>query len=203
VEALVPEYGPRLEAARTSLRLAEAENRPQSRTANDRLLHVDAFPASPTGGRRILRVFSNVGEAPRVWRIGEPFAVAAGRLWPRLRPLWPAEALVLRVLGITRGRRTPYDHGMLRLHDALKDEDAAGRLAGTVTFGFPPGSTWAVFTDAVLHAAVSGRFLLEQTFHLPIEALRDPSASPLRILERLAGGPLPPRSGTVEHRFRT
>jgi len=192
VPTLVPEYGPFLETARTSLRLAEVWNRPQSRTANDRLLHMDAFPARPTGGRRILRVFSNVGETPRVWRIGEPFAAAAGRLWPRLRPLWPAEAPALRALGITRGLRTPYDHAMLRLHDALKAEDRAGRATPPATFAFPPGSTWIAFTDQVLHAAVAGRGLLEQTFHIPVQAMAEPASSPLRVLESLAGRALAP-----------
>ena len=190
--ALVPDYGPRLETARTSLRVSEVENRPQSHTANDRLLHVDAFPATPTGGRRILRAFSNVGEAPRVWRIGEPFAAAAERLWPRLRSLRPGEARALRGLGITRGKRTPYDQAMLSLHDALKEEDEEGRATPAATFAFPPGSTWIVFTDQVLHAALAGRGLLEQTFHVPVEVLGEPASSPLRVLEHLAGRALAP-----------
>jgi hypothetical protein len=54
----------------------------------------------------------------------------------------------------------------------------------------PPGSTWACFTDLVPHAAMSGQFAFEQTFYLPVQAMRDPDRSPLRILERLAGRPL-------------
>jgi hypothetical protein len=36
--------------------------------------------------------------------------------------------------------------------------------------------------------------MLEQTIHLPVAALYDPSRAPLAILERLAGRPLAPAS---------
>ena len=50
---------------------------------------------------------------------------------------------------------------------------------------FMPGDTWLVFTDQVSHAAMDGQYALEQTFYLPVHAMRDPSRSPLRVLERL------------------
>jgi hypothetical protein len=34
---------------------------------------------------------------------------------------------------------------------------------------------------------LSGQFAFEQTFYLPVEAMRDPERSPLRVLERLVG----------------
>jgi hypothetical protein len=34
---------------------------------------------------------------------------------------------------------------------------------------------------------MSGQYMFEQTLHLPVEALYDPSTSPLRVMERLAG----------------
>jgi hypothetical protein len=39
----------------------------------------------------------------------------------------------------------------------------------------------------VLHGAISGQHSLDQTFYLPVEAMKDSSRSSLRILERLAG----------------
>ena len=60
----------------------------QSWRADDRRLHVDAFPSRPNYGERILRVFTNVnpdGE-PRVWRVGEPFEAVARRFLPRAKP---------------------------------------------------------------------------------------------------------------------
>jgi hypothetical protein len=52
---------------------------------------------------------------------------------------------------------------------------------------FPPGATWIVFTDSVVHAAVRGSYALEQTFYLPVSAMAAPETSPARILEHLTG----------------
>jgi hypothetical protein len=43
------------------------------------------------------------------------------------------------------------------------------------------------FSDQVMHAAVSGQYMLEQTIHLPVQALYDASRAPLAILERMTG----------------
>src|SRR5437879_4456654 len=59
--------------------------------------------------------------------------------------------------------------------------------AARTVFGCRPDTSWIVFTDQVLHAAIAGRHMLEQTFHLPVAAQRFPERSPLRVLERLAG----------------
>src|SRR5262245_14900498 len=73
--ALVPAYRPGIRQARTSLRPVEIAGRATSWRKDDTRLHVDSFPSMPTGGQRILRVFSNVNDQgrPRVWRVGEPF----------------------------------------------------------------------------------------------------------------------------------
>jgi len=42
------------------------------------------------------------------------------------------------------------------------------------------------FTDSVSHAAMSGQLVFEQTFYLPVRAMKNPERSPLRVLERLA-----------------
>jgi hypothetical protein len=76
---------------------------------------------------------------------------------------------------------------MLALHDAAKADDAYQADAPRQTLSFPTGMTWMVFTDAVPHAALSGSFALEQTFILPVDAMLDPDASPLRTLERMTG----------------
>ena len=52
---------------------------------------------------------------------------------------------------------------------------------------FMPGSTWICFSDQVLHAAMAGQFMFEQTFHLPITAQYHPEFSPLKVLERIEG----------------
>lgn len=188
VREVLPAYAEGLEVGRTSYRPRAADHN-LSKRKDDRRLHVDAFPSTPLQGRRILRVFRNVnpnGEA-RHWRVGEPFAEHVSRFLPRAKPMAPGQALVMETLRITKGRRTPYDHLMLQLHDQSKEDDAYQAAAPCEHVDFPPGATWMVFTDGVVHAAMGGRYAFEQTFYLPISAMVDPPASPLRTLERLTG----------------
>ena len=184
-----PRYAGRLERGRTSLRTREVAQGNSSKRKDDRRLHVDAFASQPTGGRRILRMFTNInpdGEA-RHWQLGEPFEDHARRFLPRLRTPLPGEAWLLRRLGITRSARTAYDALMLGLHDASKLDDAYQREAPRQAAAFEAGQSWTVFTDSVVHAAVRGRFMLEQTFYLPVEAMARPDAAPVRVLEGLTG----------------
>jgi hypothetical protein len=189
VSRLVPAYALALERARTSYRPVEVEDRPGSVRHDDRLLHVDAFPSRPLRGRRILRVFSNIAPEPidRQWRVGEPFEAFARRFLPSVRSPLPGTSWMLDRLGVTKGRRSAYDALMLALHDRGKLDRRYQQEGPRAAVAFPPGSTWIVFTDMVLHAAVSGRFALEQTFHIPVNAMVRPEQSPLRILERLSG----------------
>lgn len=191
VTALLPSYAASLGTLRTSFRPVEAQGRFASPVSDDRLLHVDAFPASPTGGDRILRLFTNVSpSAERVWRLGEDFESAARHVAPRLKLPPAGTALLLRALGATEGRRTAYDSFMLQLHDLLKKDSDYQAGAPRRIVSFPPGSSWLAFTDQLLHAVVSGQFALEQTFFVPVRALGKPEGSPLRVLERLVGHPL-------------
>lgn len=189
VERLLPPYAPHLYGARTSLRLFPVGGRATSWRKDDSRLHVDAFPSQPNRGERILRVFANVAPdgQPRVWRVGEPFADVAARLWPRLKPPLPGAAAALAWLRVTRTRRSAYDHYMLALHDAMKADARYQREAPQQTVAFPAPSVWICFSDQTAHAALSGQYLLEQTLHLPVAAMIQPARSPLRILERLAG----------------
>jgi hypothetical protein len=185
--ALVPRYSRPLIVGRTSMRPDEIHGRHVSWRKDDTRLHIDSFPSTPVHGKRILRVFSNVnaeGE-PRYWRTGESFERVADRFVPRLGAPVPGSAPLLQWLGITKTRRTPYDHYMLRLHDAMKADLEYQEAVEQSPFDFPAGSTWIMFTDQVSHAAMKGRWAFEQTYYLPIDAMRTPSLSPLRTLERL------------------
>lgn len=186
---LAPGYAPQLQRKRTSFRPGAVDVRAISPRKDDRRLHVDAFPANPVQGRRILRVFANADPEgrPRVWNVGEPFEAYAARFLARVGRPAPGAALALQALGLTRGRRSPYDHAMLRLHDLAKLDADYAASAPRRQITFPAGVAWVVFTDAVPHAALSGRFALEQTFLLPVEAMAAPERSPLKVLERLTG----------------
>ncbi|HVP45282.1 MAG TPA: Kdo hydroxylase family protein [Bryobacteraceae bacterium] len=185
--ALCPGYRDSLRLGLASFRPAEIAGRSSSWRKDDTRLHVDAFPSRPMQGRRILRLFANVGGAARLWRAGEPFEQVARTFLPRLRPPAPGSSWLLRFLHVTRERRTPYDHFMLGIHDAMKADQSYQSSVSQTEIAFPPGSTWACYTDAVSHAAMSGQFAFEQTFYLPVNAMQDPARAPLRILERLLG----------------
>jgi hypothetical protein len=199
VRSLLPGYVGRLRRASTSLRPFEITSRKSTWRKDDTRLHVDSFPSNPTGGVRLLRVFCNVNPwgVPRVWRIGEPFAHFAQRFHARMRRPRPWLAGALHVLGVTKQKRSPYDHLMLQLHDGAKADAAYQREAPQRAFAFPAGATWMVFTDQVLHAAMSGQHAFEQTFLLDPAGLANPEHSPLRVLERLTGTSLLPACATA------
>jgi hypothetical protein len=139
-------------------------------------------------GVRILRVFTNVNpEAARVWRVGEKFEQAAVTFLPGIRPPQPGVASLLSWLRIVKGRRTAYDHFMLGIHDHMKADERYQSEVAQTQLAIPPGTTWACYTDSVSHAAMSGQFAFEQTFYLPVNVMKDPERSPLRVLERLVG----------------
>jgi len=142
-------------------------------------------------GMRILRLFTNVNpRSPRIWRVGEKFEKAAINFLPAIKPPLPGTESLLYWLRIVKGRRTEYDHYMLGIHDRMKADDAYQTDVAQTQLAIPPGTTWICYTDSVSHAAMSGQFAFEQTFYLPVSAMKDAKRSPLCILERLTGRPL-------------
>ena len=111
---------------------------------------------------------------------------------PRVSNPLPGASAVLAAIGVTKGRRSVYDHVMLNLHDRAKADLDYQRECAQEIVRFAPGTTWLCFSDQVMHAAVSGQFMFEQTIHLPVSALYDPARSPLAILERLTRRALVP-----------
>jgi hypothetical protein len=165
------------------------------------LMHVDAFPSRPTFGGRILRVFTNINPVrPRVWETTDKFpmlvktfaddaglptfARESGSAGEKLRK---AFAPVFRAVGVKGMDRSAYDRFMLKFHDYLKENDEYQTKWPKVRMEFPPGSTWMVYTDQVPHAAMSGQFMTEQTFIIPVKAMVTPDRCPLRVLEKHCG----------------
>jgi hypothetical protein len=193
VSALFPRYAAYVTRARTSFRPQPAVGRAMSWRKDDSRLHIDAFPSRPNHGERILRVFSNVSPAEdRVWRVGESFEAVARTFLPRIRPPLPGAHAMLALLHVTKGARSEYDHLMLGLHDGAKADADYQKSCVQQVVRFRPGTTWLCFSDQLMHAAVSGQYMLEQTIHVPVSALYDPQRSPLAILERLCGRALLP-----------
>ncbi len=189
IHSLVPSYTPFLRLAPTSYRPMQVETRVQSWRADDRRLHVDAFPSRPNNGERILRVFANINPhgMPRVWRVGEPFEAVAERFLPRAKPYVRWQARLLNALHVTKSLRSEYDHLMLQLHDGMKSDVEYQKNAPQVSMPFAAGSVWICFSDQAPHAVMSGQYMLEQTLHLPADKLYDEQSSPLAILSRLTG----------------
>jgi len=182
-----------------SFRPFEEERRSLPLHKRNDLLHVDAFPSRPTRGGRILRIFTNLNPTKsRVWNTTESFQELAGKYagdaglariaedsWVTRTVQDLGEKLGLRGMG-----RTPYDMFMLGFHDYLKENSEFQKDCPKAQLEFPPLSTWLVFTDGVAHAAMSGRYALEQTVLVPPGALVSPENAPYRILEKIAGRPL-------------
>ncbi|MGK5042299.1 Kdo hydroxylase family protein [Janthinobacterium sp. GB1R12] len=189
---LLPGYAPHLQQGKGSFRPVEIAGRITSWRKDDTRLHVDSFPSSPTQGRRILRVFSNIHPrgAPRVWKLGAPFEQVAQHFLPLAKRPQPVLAALMHRLRITKSRRTAYDHYMLQLHDAMKADLDYQAQVEQYSHAFAPGQTWIVFSDAVSHAALRGQHALEQTWLLPVRAMAAPHKSPLAILERHLQRPL-------------
>jgi hypothetical protein len=187
VERVLPEYKNRLQRMRASFRPAEIAGRATSWRKDDTRLHVDSFPASPVQDRRILRLFTNVNPSgrARTWRVGEDFEALAARFVSSLSMPCPGSSAILYWLGVTKTRRSSYDALMLQLHDRMKEDAAYQANAPQHAIEFPAGTTWIAFTDQVSHAAMAGQYQLEQTFLLPVDAMREQARAPLRVLERL------------------
>jgi hypothetical protein len=194
--SVLPDYARAWKVDYASFRPVQEEGRELPVRARNDLVHVDAFPTRPSGGDRILRVFTNVNpEAPRVWLSAGTFDDLAGRfavssgLLARARRRRLSD--LFRRLGLPVRVRSPYDRFMLSFHHFLKENRAFQEQTDDKTrLSFPPGSTWMVFTDMVSHAVLSGRFALEQTFMVARETLALPGRAPIAILERIAGAPM-------------
>ena len=199
---LLPAYAPKWKHDYASFRPFQEKGRKLRLRARNDLLHCDAFPTRPMHGARIFRFFTNINPTEgRHWITSKPFGQLAQEFGgtPEL-PCPPSVGYsfkdrlerkmkgALRSLGVKIPLRSPYDTFMLRLHHFLK-ENADFQLNGLKDhWEFPPLSCWAVFTDQVSHAALSGQYALEQTFHIPFKAMLFPEESPIGILERLTGG---------------
>jgi hypothetical protein len=194
INSVLPEYRHAVQMPTNSLRLhpIAAWTAATSWRKDDSRLHVDAFPSRPNYGKRILRIFTNInphGES-RLWRVGEPFPELAQRFLPRLKRYSPFASWLQDKVGITKTRRSHYDHLMLQMHDAMKADKNYQDSGPQQAVEFPPGSSWICFSDQTPHAAMAGQYMLEQTFILPVSAMKTPQNAPLKVLEGLLHRPL-------------
>jgi hypothetical protein len=190
-----PNYARAWRLDQVSFRPVEEATRQLRQTARNDLLHVDAFPSRPTRGARILRCFANINPSePRIWVTSESFGPLLARygsqvgLPSRGALSWGRHgcAQILRIFRPGR-QRTDYDLFMRRFHDFLKANEEFQEKSRKRCWAFQPGSAWLVFTDSISHAALRGRFALEHSYFVQLEALHRPELSPAALLEAACG----------------
>jgi hypothetical protein len=184
-----------------SFRPFQEKGRPLRLRARNDLLHVDSFPTRPMHGNRILRFFININPIEsRKWITTSPFEILAKQFGGSDQMPFPKgvdESILGTLLrktkkwvnqsGIPISLASPYDQFMLGLHNFLKENSDFQQNCPKDFWEFPPLSCWAVYTDLVSHAAISGQYALEQTIIIPKEALVQPEKAPVSILENLTG----------------
>lgn len=200
---LLPRYAQAWQPDRASLRTEEEATRKVRLTARNDLLHFDAFPSRPTGGRRILRLFVNINPTDdRVWMTSDSFAKVLEKYGddvglPTDRPSTWVRRLRQGLLGLFQPNsleRTEYDAFMLRLHHFLKANDEFQERSPRHLLHFKPGNAWLLFSDAISHAELRGQHALEHSYFVPTEALTLPEEAPLSLLERKCGTVILPRA---------
>ena len=183
----------------TSFRPYQEKGRDLRLRARNDLLHLDAFPTRPMNGKRILRFFTNINpQEPREWITGKSFSELIEEVGPKigfpkkishslLQSLIRKGKTKIKKMGCPVSLRSPYDEFMLKFHHYLKENEEYQQKEKKDYWSFSSHSCWAVFTDQVTHAALSGQYALEQTFLIPRTALIAPEKAPISILERLTG----------------
>ena len=180
VDRLLPGYrgsGRARGAPVSALPKSQAAPAPGARTT--RACTSTAFPRRPSGGRRILRLFTNVNPDGPAAVVAHRRRVRGGRA-PLRRRAADADArhgalLCARSASRSRARSAVRradaaaarpDEGRRRLSDRRR------RRARSI---FRRDRRWLAFTDEVSHAAMAGQYQLEQTFLLPVSAMRTSS----------------------------
>jgi len=199
MKKILPRYALDWQVDRASFRPEEEATRKLRLTSRNDLLHIDAFPARPSRGYRILRLYANINATePRVWVTSETFE----KLIPKYGTdvglpnvfsegwAWRFGQGLLSIFQPGSNQRTVYDRFMLRFHHFLKTNDHFQERSPKRFWHFAPGTTWLAFTDSLSHADLRGRFALEHSFFIAPQSLTLPNLAPSALLERACGMPV-------------
>lgn len=191
IHAVLPEYSSNIELGVTSFRMGSVD-KPECADAvrkKDQRLHIDASAANPMQDKRVLRFYTNINPSgeDRVWHLGESFSKILKRFAPQVaRPMLFSRTL-FKWLGITRGSRSLYDHYMLNMNSLMKKDKAYQQEVKYEQVSFSSGSSWLAFIDQISYGVLSGKYVLEQTFYIPVKAMKYPDQSPLKQLQKFYG----------------
>jgi hypothetical protein len=79
---------------------------------------------------------------------------------------------------------------MMRMHNAMKEDEVFQSTCAREFVQFAPGSSWMVYTETVPHAVLAGQYALEQTYQVDPAGTVTPQSAPVAILERMAAARL-------------
>ncbi len=196
---LLPVYAKDWKLDYASFRPFQEKGRNLRLRARNDLLHVDSFPTRPLHGSRILRFFTNINPVEsRRWITSDPFEELIKQFGGEGGVPFPnsyensmkdrfsrkLKQLMCKA-GIKVPMRSPYDVFMLNMHNFLKENEEFQKNCPKDHWEFPPNSCWAVFTDQVSHAAMSGQYAIEQTLIIPQKTLVFPEKAPISVLEHM------------------
>jgi hypothetical protein len=191
---LAPAYAASWELERLAFHPEEEATRKLRPIERNDVLHIDV-PSRPSRGRRLLRLFVNLHPTDaRVWLTSLPYAdllkrygAEAGLQHFEQHAWWQPLRHGLRRL-LRGADSSPYDDFAARLHDFLKLHDPFQDRSPKKCWRFPPGSAWLVFTDALSHAELRGRGILEHSYFISPEGLACPELSPRSLFEHACAG---------------
>jgi len=192
--SFVPQWQGKLIPDRVCWRPWEMATRRIRWTARDDLFHVDHFSKRPSNGRRLIRFFMNLGRTdPIVWAETDPLArlIEQGRKYGLPEVFRFSEKLRKNSLGkntwwIDRQTTSVHDMVLNSIHHGLKHDEAFQESARRRLTNYAPGSAWIAMTDACCHSILRGKWLVDVTWFLPLEACLSPDLAPSNLLGTIA-----------------
>jgi hypothetical protein len=161
------------------------------------VLHIDMNGDAPTHGESFLRIFVNINlEKPRYWITSDSLEKLLIKWGDRVRV--PHEQLfgfiddfrlsLSGLLGIKPLSDSAYHRFMSRIHFYGKTDDYLQNQANQISWIFPPGSAWLVFSDLTSHAVQGGQFAIDQTYFVSSVAFKNPERSTKSLIKRFWAG---------------
>ncbi len=76
---------------------------------------------------------------------------------------------------------------MLSINNLMQKDKEYQEQIDYTEVSFPSGSSWLAFCDQISYGILSGQYVLEQSFYLPVKAMKYPDQSPLKQLQKFYG----------------
>lgn len=192
--SLVPQWQGKLIPDRVCWRPWEMATRRIRWTARDDLFHVDHFSKRPSNGRRLIRFFMNCGQTdPIVWAETDPLAqlIEQGRKYGlpevfRNLEMLRKQSLRKNSWWIEHLTTSLHDTVLNSVHHGLKHDEEFQESARRRLTNYAPGSSWIAMTDACCHSILRGKWLVDATWFLPLDACLSPEMAPGNLLGTIA-----------------